>query len=193
MLIARIKSDYIAARKFKSEDAQETATNAVRKTLLSTLVGEIDMIGKNATAVELAEHIKVGGKWVLGYTVNDPSPDAERSMIKAEISKPRETTDEEALDKVTKFAKSLRSNIEVFAKAQKLEDAKKAALELEILSAYLPKQMSDEAVQDIIMDALASGAAERNIGSVMKFLKANYDGLYDSKKTSGLINDILKS
>lgn len=78
------------------------------------------------------------------------------------------------LDLVKKFLKDLRTTIAA-------TDAinADALLEVDILEAYLPTQMDEEAIARAISE---SGAT--NMGEAMKFLKATLNGQYDGKLAS---------
>lgn len=61
--------------------------------------------------------------------------------------------------------------------------------EVHLLGVYLPKQMSDDDLAEAIDGIIDAG--HDNIGSVMKELKANYDGQFDGKTASELARQML--
>ena len=65
--------------------------------------------------------------------------------------------------------------------------------EIAIISAYLPKQMSDADVQAAIAAAIAetSAAGMKDMGKVIAALKAKYAGQMDFGKASGLVKSAL--
>jgi uncharacterized protein YqeY len=67
--------------------------------------------------------------------------------------------------------------------------------EIAIISAYLPKQMSDADVKAAIAAAIAeTGAAGmKDMGKVIGVLKAKYAGQMDFGKASGLVKAALTS
>jgi len=70
-------------------------------------------------------------------------------------------------------------------------DAKaKLACEIAIIEEYLPKQLSAEQLEKVILDFKAStpGAA---LPLVMKHLKENYSGQYDGKSASDIAKRVL--
>lgn len=93
-----------------------------------------------------------------------------------------ELSDEQIVEVIGKEAKKRRESIAAYEKANRQELAAKEKQELEILSAYLPVQMSDEEIAKIVdevkSDVGASGSADfgKVIGAVMVKVKGKADG-----------------
>lgn len=68
-------------------------------------------------------------------------------------------SDEESIKILGKFAKNLKENI-------RLMNDQKSKTELTIIESYLPKQMSEDEVNTMLDELIASGAS--NIGMIMK-------------------------
>ena len=68
-------------------------------------------------------------------------------------------SDEDVIKILNKFAKNCKENI-------RLANDEKSKVELEIVEAYLPKQLSAEEIQSKIDSLVASGV--KNIGMIMK-------------------------
>lgn len=136
-LLSTIRKDQLQARKDR---------DAVKTKLLTTLIGEAAIIGKND-----------GG---------------------------RETTDKEVVDVVKKFIK----NIDETLKVRENEDL---VVERSVLETYLPPQLSDEQLVDIIDRYITDlGIADmRGMGAVMGKLKQNWDGNYDGSRASGFVKE----
>lgn len=81
--------------------------------------------------------------------------------------------DEETGKKIKKFVEGAKEVIKHGSDQPKLD----AEYEIEILTAYLPKQMTQAELVLAVRDAVAAGGT--NLGLVMKTLKAKYAGLYD--------------
>jgi len=62
--------------------------------------------------------------------------------------------------------------------------------ELEFIKGYLPAQMSEERISEIIRSYKANGI--NNIGQIMGEFNKNFKGLADNKLVSKIANDILK-
>lgn len=56
--------------------------------------------------------------------------------------------------------------------------------ELEILEAYLPQQLSEEKIREIIGSLTLT-----NMGEIMKYFKTNFDGQYDGKLVSNIAKE----
>lgn len=82
----------------------------------------------------------------------------------------RELTDDEVLAVLTKEAKKRREAATAFADAGRAEQADKERAEEQILERYLPSQLSDAELADIVGQALAGGGFEgpRGMGPAMK-------------------------
>ncbi len=70
----------------------------------------------------------------------------------------------------------------------------KEMAEAEILKVYMPKQLSDDALTDIIKKAISdSGATSmKEMGAVMKIVSASVGSSADGKTVSQLVKDLLK-
>lgn len=105
------------------------------------------------------------------------------------ISKQHDLNEEEELVVVGKEAKKRRDAIDAYMKANQTERADKEKKELEILEAYLPKQMSDEELEKIVDESIKETGASamsdmgRVIGSVMGKVK----GMADGGRVSGMV------
>jgi len=106
-----------------------------------------------------------------------------------EVDERIELGDGEVVAVVEKMIKQRRESIAQFEKAARkdLVDAEK--FELEVLSGYLPQQMSEAEIEAAIAAAAAeSGAAGmKEMGKVMALLKPRLAGRADMAKVSGLV------
>ena len=106
-----------------------------------------------------------------------------------EVDERIELDDAAVLGVIEKMIKQRRESIAQFEKASRtdLADAEKA--EVQVLSAYLPAQMSDaevqKAVESVISETGASGA--KDMGKVMAGLKGRLAGKADMGKVSALV------
>lgn len=98
----------------------------------------------------------------------------------AEVAGPaaRELSDDEVLAVLTKEAKKRREAATAFADAGRAEQADKERAEEEIISRYLPSQLSDQELADIVAKALAEGsfAGPKSMGPAMKAAQAAVAG-----------------
>lgn len=105
------------------------------------------------------------------------------AMKNAEIDKQtKELSDEEALDVIGREVKKLRDALSDFEKAGRGDLAESTKAELELLTAFLPAQCTEEEVRAAVAKKAAelalSGEAAygRLMGEVMKELKGKADG-----------------
>ena len=61
--------------------------------------------------------------------------------------------------------------------------------ELNMLDTYLPQQMSESELR--LVATKLKEAGNSNVGEFMKYFKNNHDGLYDGKKLSNIVKEIL--
>ncbi len=114
------------------------------------------------------------------------------AMNNAAIAKSKnELDDAEELDVVQKQAKQRRESIDSFEKGGRVELAAKEKLELAVLEAYLPKQMSDDEIKAVCQSVIAKVGAKSaaDMGSIMKELMP----LVKGKADGGRVQTILKS
>ncbi len=102
-------------------------------------------------------------------------------------------TDEEALEIVTREVKKRRESIEAFQSADRPDLADKERAEIDILTPYLPEQLSEHEVRVLVREAIAATGAtsQRDMGRVMGQLMPKVKGRADGKLVSGLVNEEL--
>ena len=94
---------------------------------------------------------------------------------------------------IEKEAKKRRESIEEFTKANRTDLADKETAELEVLKDYLPEQMTDEELQQMVNDAVAQTGANspKDMGKVMGVLVPQIAGRADGKLASKLVREAL--
>jgi uncharacterized protein YqeY len=92
-----------------------------------------------------------------------------------------------------KMIKQREESIALYEKGKRTELAAQEREEIEIISSYLPKQMSEAEIRTAIEAAIAAtGAASiKDMGKVIGALKAAHAGKMDFAKASGLVKEIL--
>ena len=102
-------------------------------------------------------------------------------------------SDPELLGVLQKMIKQRHEAVELYDKGGRAELAAGEREEIAIISAYLPKQMSDDDVKAAISAVIAdTGAAGiKDMGKVIGALKAKYAGQMDFAKASGLVKAVL--
>lgn len=142
--------------------AARKTKNAVAANVLTTLIGEAESVGKDFNRV---------------------------------------STDNEVITVIQKFVKNIEITISFLEKAQIKSDSDftnivikrdEALKEKEILSAYLPKQLSeDELKQNINSIKEEISASPKDMGKILTLLKVRFSGQYDGKMASDLTRAIL--
>lgn len=110
-----------------------------------------------------------------------------------EIDEQIELDDAQALAVIEKQIKQRRDSIEQYDKAGRDDLAKVERFELDVLSAYLPTQASDEEIAAAIEAAIAKTGATgmRDMGKVMGILKTELAGQADMGAMSGRVKTVL--
>ncbi|HEV7707699.1 MAG TPA: GatB/YqeY domain-containing protein [Asanoa sp.] len=90
----------------------------------------------------------------------------------------RQLSDDEILTVLTREAKKRREAATAFADAGRTEQAAKEQAEGEVLDRYLPKQLSDEEIAEIVAGALAESGitGKAQMGPAMKAAQAAIAG-----------------
>ena len=91
---------------------------------------------------------------------------------------------------ITQQAKQRRETIESAKQTNRPDVLEQATQELAILTAYLPQQLSPEAINRLIEEALSSVGP--NQGAVMKCVMGKAAGAADGKLVSQLVGERLK-
>ena len=102
-------------------------------------------------------------------------------------------SDEDALGVLQKMIKQRQESAELYQKGGRPELAAQEQAEIEIISGYLPQQLSDleagSAIQAIVHEINAQ--TMKDMGRVMAALKERYAGKLDFTKASGKIKELL--
>ena len=110
-----------------------------------------------------------------------------------EIDKREQLTDSDVLTIVERLVKQRRESIQIYTEAGRNDLASKESAELEILTTYLPKQLSDEEVELIIQETLSSldASEPKDMGKVMAALKTQLSGKADLSRVSTRVRELL--
>ncbi len=113
----------------------------------------------------------------------------------AEIEKRGELDDSEIIQVISKEAKKRKDAIEAFEKGGRTEMAEKEKAEFEILSAYLPEQMTEDEIRRLAGEAVKeSGASDiKEIGKVMAVLMPKTKGKADGALVGKIVRELLAS
>ena len=98
-------------------------------------------------------------------------------------------TDDQVLTVIKREVKKRNGSIEEYTKYNKMDVVEDLKKEVEILSVYLPEEMSDEELNKHIDEIITEIGAEsiKDMGRVMKELTAKYASQIDMGKASGMV------
>ncbi len=113
------------------------------------------------------------------------------SMQMNELNKKHELSDEEVLDVISKEIKSRKDSIIEFEKGNRQDLIEKTQNEIEILKEYLPKQLTNEEIEEIINKAfeLIKPTSTKDMGKIMKEIKPQITGKADMTIVSKIVKE----
>jgi uncharacterized protein YqeY len=105
-----------------------------------------------------------------------------------------EASDDDILQILQKMVKQREESAKIYDEAGRAELASQEREEIEIIRSFMPEQLSDEKVGEIIKGVIAEIGAEgmRDMGKVIAALRERYAGQMDFAKASGMVKDLLK-
>jgi hypothetical protein len=110
------------------------------------------------------------------------------SITKEEVAgtSARELTDDEVVSVLTREAKRRREAAEAFATAGRQEQAAAERAEGEVLETYLPAQLTDDELGDLVTAAIEETGADsmRAMGQVMKTVTPRVAGRADGARVA---------
>jgi uncharacterized protein YqeY len=101
--------------------------------------------------------------------------------------------DDEALSVISTYAKQRRDSIESYRQGGRDDLVASEQAELQIVTGYLPKQLTEPELRLLIEEAITeSGAASaKEMGNVMKLVVPRTKGLADGKLVSQIVKQLL--
>lgn len=115
------------------------------------------------------------------------------AMQLEEINKKGELDDTEIINLISKQIKTRRESIEEFKKAGRDDLATKTEKEVEILSSYMPEQLSEEEVLKLIDEAFneVKPTSMKDMKNIMAYLNPKISGRADKSFVSKVIREKL--
>ncbi len=103
--------------------------------------------------------------------------------------------DAEVIKVIAKQVQEHQDSIEQFTKGKREDLVEKESRELEILKRYLPKQLSEEEIVNVVKKIIAECDAKNksDFGKVMKAVMASLRGRADGKAVSQIVSAQLES
>ena len=105
----------------------------------------------------------------------------------------KETDDEDIKKLLKKMIKQRTESIEIYQKNNRMDLLEVEQNEFDLLSSFLPQQLSDEETKKICVDTISKlGAASiKDMGKVMSELKKSYPDNLDFAKAGPLLKELL--
>ena len=118
---------------------------------------------------------------------------AESAIYNGEKRDRRTYSDDEVAAVLAREVKTRRESIEAFRKGGREDLAAKEASEIEILSDFLPEQLTAEAIAALIAEAIeeTGAAGPRDMGKVMGWLSPRTKGRADGRAVSQAVTQAL--
>lgn len=104
-----------------------------------------------------------------------------------------DVTDQEIISVLQTMIKQRKASIDMYLSGNREDLVKKEESEIEIISNFLPDQLSSQEIETIINELIKSSGASsiKNIGDVIKLIKEKYEGRIDLGVASKLIKEKL--
>lgn len=101
--------------------------------------------------------------------------------------------DKQIISTITKMVKQRQEAIKQYLDADRTELADQEKLEIDILTTFLPEQLSSTEIESMIASAITETAAQdmKDMGKVMAALKPKLEGRADMSQVSALIKSKL--
>ncbi|MBR2569955.1 MAG: GatB/YqeY domain-containing protein, partial [Paenibacillus sp.] len=118
-----------------------------------------------------------------------------RSAVKnVEIDLKRTLNDDEVLDILSREIKQRKDALQEFEKANRVDLADNVKAEIDILSEYLPAQLSEEEIKAIVQGTIQeTGASSKSdMGKVMAALMPKVKGRADGKLVNAIVQQYLQ-
>ena len=105
----------------------------------------------------------------------------------------KEMSDSDLTAILKKMIKQRNESCEVYKKAGRNELLENEIKEIEVISAFLPKQLSEEETKKICEEAikLAGASSMKDMGKIMGILKSKHADTLDFSKVSSIIKSLL--
>ena len=115
------------------------------------------------------------------------------ALKQVEVNERIEMTDEIVLPLLQKEIKKRQDSVELYLKGGREDLANKERSEIDIIVKYLPKQLSDNELEEKIKQIIVSVGASsiKELGAVMKAAKEQIGASADAKRISEVVKRLL--
>ena len=110
-----------------------------------------------------------------------------------QIAKGEELSEEDEISVLTNAAKKRKEAIEFYEKGGREELLAKEKKELEIISAFLPEQLTDDQIEEIVVKIIdeVDASSLKDLGKVMSAAMQQLKGRADGKLVQQIVRDKL--
>jgi len=104
-------------------------------------------------------------------------------------------SDEEILETLAKMIKQRDESIRLYEEGGRLELAEREREESEIIKEYLPRQLSDEEIRDVVLATVAdqNGESLKDMGRIMAALKKDHAGEMNFGVAGAIVKEALSA
>lgn len=119
---------------------------------------------------------------------------ARAAILQTEKDQMVELDDEGVIQVLSKEVKARKEALEEFKKAGRQDLVEKNQREIEILQEYLPQQLSEEEIEELVRETINQVGANsmRDIGKVMGAIMPRVKGRADGSLISKIVKEYLK-
>lgn len=117
----------------------------------------------------------------------------EKDIVAKGNGNPSGISDKEVISTLQTMIKQRNASVEMYIKGKREDLAKKEENEIEIISSFLPAQLSEKEIDDIIVSTIKSSEAKslKDMGKVINLIKNSYNGRMDFGVVSKIIKEKL--
>ena len=116
-------------------------------------------------------------------------------LKKEEIDTRKDITDEVSIKILQRMIKQRKESMSQFNEAGRDELAKKEELEIKILEEFMPQQLAEHEITEIISKVIenSSASSPQDMGKVMGLLKSEFQGNADMGFVSKIVKETLSN
>lgn len=117
------------------------------------------------------------------------------AILQVEKDTQKTLTEEEMSAIVAKEVKKRKESIEDYVKGGREDIVENLNKEIEILSKYLPEQLTKEEIEALVLEAISKTGATspKDMGKVMQYLRPKTAGKADGKMVSDIVKEKLNN
>lgn len=106
-----------------------------------------------------------------------------------------EIDDKEIISLLQTMIKQRKGSIELYNQGNRVDLANKEENEVKIISNFLPKQLSNQEIDEIVKNTIKSSNLNsiKDMGQVIKIIREQYDGMMDFGYVSKIIKERLSN